>query len=131
MVYPAHIIYSVCQEYRDLAMRDLKEDIMFINKIGTQHLEIGKNCQDYGLEKGRFKLVCDGCSEGEHSEIGAKSYCHLANLGFGINQIFKKLIEIFGQSTSSIKNFLCFTILNVTFLLPLKIKGSRETFSNN
>ena len=87
---------------------------MFVNKIGMQHLEIGMNCQDYGLEMEGFKLVCDGCSEGEHSEIGAKSYCYLAGLGYGINQIFKKLVDIFGQSTTSVKNFLCFTILNVT-----------------
>ena len=99
-VKPTHIIY--------------KEMLMFINKIGTQHLEIGMNCQDYGLEKDGLKLVCDGCSEGEHSEIGAKSYCHLAGLGYGVHQIFKRLIDMFGQSTSSVKNFLCFTILSVT-----------------
>ncbi len=87
---------------------------MVVNKIGMQHLEIGMNCQDYGIEKEGFKLVCDGCSEGEHSEMGAKAYCHLAGFGYDIHQIFKKLVYIFGQSTSSIKNFLCFTILNVT-----------------
>ena len=87
---------------------------MFINKIGTQHLDIGKNCQDYGLEKEGLKLVCDGCSGGEHTEVGAKSYCHLAELGFSIHEIFKKLVDMYGQSSSSIKNFLCFTILSVT-----------------
>ena len=87
---------------------------MFINKIGTQHLDIGKNCQDYGLEKEGLKLVCDGCSGGEHTEVGAKSYCHLAELGFSIHEIFKKLVDMYGQSSSSIKNFLCFTILSAT-----------------
>ena len=99
-VKPTHIIY--------------KEMLMFINKIGTQHHEIGMNCQDYGLEKDGLKLVCDGCSEGDHSEIGAKSYCHLAGLGYGVHQIFKRLVDMFGQSTLSVKNFLCFTILSVT-----------------
>lgn len=86
---------------------------MLVNKIGMQHLEIGMNCQDYGVEAGNKKIVCDGCSEGAHTEVGAKTYCHLANLDFGINQIFKKLVEIFGQSTVSVKNFLCFTILSL------------------
>lgn len=85
---------------------------MYINKIGAQHLETGMNCQDYGFENGRMKVVCDGCSEGNHTEVGAKAYCYLASLGYGIHQIFKKLIDMFGQSTSSIKNFLCFTILS-------------------
>lgn len=87
---------------------------MFVNKIGTQHLEIGMNCQDYGFENDNIKVICDGCSEGSHTEVGAKAYCHLASLGYGIHQIFKKLVDMFGQSTSSVKNFLCFTILTET-----------------
>ena len=54
---------------------------MVVNKIGAQHLDYGRNCQDCGLENETIKLVCDGCSEGEHSEVGAKAYCHLANKG--------------------------------------------------
>ena len=46
---------------------------MFVNKMGAQHLDYGKNCQDYGLEKDCLKVVCDGCSEGAHSEVGAKA----------------------------------------------------------
>lgn len=84
---------------------------MFVNKIGMQHLAYGKNCQDYGLELDNFKLVCDGCSESEHSEVGAKAYCHLAELGHGTEQIFAELIPVFGQSTALIKKYLCFTIL--------------------
>ena len=86
---------------------------MIVNKIGSQHLELGTNCQDFGLEKDNLKLVCDGCSEGEHSEIGAKTYCYLANLGYTTHEIFEKLINMFGQSVTSIKNFLCFTIVSV------------------
>lgn len=86
---------------------------MFVNKIGMQHLEFGKNCQDYGLEQDHLKLVCDGCSESEHSEVGAKAYCHLAGQGYHTRQIFKKLLDIFGQSASSVRDYLCFTILEV------------------
>lgn len=86
---------------------------MIVNKIGAQHLDFGKNCQDFGIENEHRKLVCDGCSESEHSEVGAKAYCHLAELGYGTRQIFKKLTGIFGQSSESVRNYLCFTILDV------------------
>lgn len=84
---------------------------MFINKIGTHHLDRGMNCQDFGYDGNDIRIVCDGCSEGEHTEVGAKAFCYLSSLGYGIHQIFKKLMEMFGQSNSSIKNYLCFTIL--------------------
>jgi len=87
--------------------------IMFVNKIGLQHLEYGRNCQDYGLEKENMKLVCDGCSEGAHSEVGVKMYCHLSALGYSTKQIFKRMTGIFGQSAASIRDYLCFTILKV------------------
>ncbi|MDE7417369.1 MAG: hypothetical protein K2N44_13900 [Lachnospiraceae bacterium] len=86
---------------------------MFVNKIGAQHLAFGRNCQDYGLEKETVKLVCDGCSEGAHSEVGVKMYCHLSELGYSTKQIFKRLTGIFGQSSASIRDYLCFTILKV------------------
>ncbi len=86
---------------------------MFVNKVGAQHLEAGMNCQDYGLQQDRMKLVCDGCSEGAHSEVGVKMYCHLSGLGYSTKQIFKRMVSIFGQSSSSIRDHLCFTILKV------------------
>lgn len=86
---------------------------MFVNKIGAQHLAFGMNCQDYGLEKDTIKLVCDGCSEGRHSEVGVKMYCHLSALGYSTKQIFKRLVSIFGQSAASVRDYLCFTILKV------------------
>lgn len=86
---------------------------MFVNKIGAQHLEFGMNCQDYGLERAYMKLVCDGCSEGAHSEVGVKMYCHLSEQGYSTKQIFRRLISTFGQSVVSIRDYLCFTILKV------------------
>lgn len=74
---------------------------MFVNKMGAQHLDYGKNCQDYGLEKDCLKVVCDGCSEGAHSEVGAKAYCHLAASGYDTEQIFQLLMGIFGQSSET------------------------------
>ena len=91
---------------------------MVINKIGQQHIEYGTNCQDYGFEKNGVKVVCDGCSEGKHSEVGAKTFCHLYQHGELVDQnpvdaIFEKLVEVFGQTSSSIRDYLCFTILMV------------------
>lgn len=84
---------------------------MFINKIGYQHIQLGQNCQDFGLSSQKQKLICDGCSEGSHTEVGAKAFCHLISCGYSINQAFEKLIDLFGQSASTIKHYLCFTIL--------------------
>jgi len=47
---------------------------MFINKIGSEHVTYGKNNQDFGFEWQGFLCVVDGCSEGEHSEVGAKLF---------------------------------------------------------
>lgn len=84
---------------------------MFINKIGYEHIQRGQNCQDFGMVQQKRKLVCDGCSEGSHTEVGAKTFCHLISCGYSINQAFEKLIDIFGQNASTIKHYLCFTIL--------------------
>ena len=86
---------------------------MFVNKIGAEHLTMGKNCQDYGLEKEGIKLVCDGCSEGKHSEVGAKIFSYLYSQGLSINEIFRKMVDIFSDNSETIKNFLCFTIMSV------------------
>lgn len=51
---------------------------MFINKMGYMHWEMLKNCQDYGFELNKVKCVVDGCSEGMHSEVGAKLFCSFA-----------------------------------------------------
>lgn len=95
---------------------------MFVNKIGTQHIEFGTNCQDFGIinkinENSMFKMVCDGCSEGLHSEVGAKLFTHLIskkeNMEVTWDKIFKNIINLIGDSASSIKDFLCFTVLYV------------------
>lgn len=93
---------------------------MIVNKIGQQHIDYGTNCQDYGIEKNGVKIVCDGCSEGKHSEVGAKTFCHLMehwrfkdlkqNL---IEALFLKMVEMFGQTPATVRDFLCFTILLV------------------
>lgn len=87
---------------------------MFINKIGQEHITMGMNCQDYGYEDELNKIVCDGCSEGLHTEVGAKTFCHLFPIERTVVGIFDKwLFPIFGKSNKSIRDFLCFTILHV------------------
>lgn len=94
---------------------------MFINKIGQQHLEYGLNCQDAGLLKDKIKIVCDGCSEGKNSEVGAKLFCHLYDVfnlkqyGViqGIANAFTILAPMFNQTSETVKNYICFTILIV------------------
>lgn len=94
---------------------------MVINKIGQQHIDFGTNCQDYGFENLLNKVVCDGCSEGLHSEVGAKAFSHLfsrysyeSDTSFASQIIFDRyLLNVFGQTDKSIKNYLCFTIMRV------------------
>ena len=83
---------------------------MFINKIGMEHLETGTNCQDYGYDGEGLSIVCDGCSEGKHSEVGAKLYCYLATIDCG-EWAFDVLAELFGKDINALKNFLSFTVL--------------------
>lgn len=87
---------------------------MFINKIGMEHLESGMNCQDYGRDGDGWAVVCDGCSEGKHSEVGAKLYCHLIdNWKFPFENI-KKMIELIGNEPKTLRDYLSFTILELS-----------------
>lgn len=87
---------------------------MFINKIGMEHLEIGMNCQDYGFVGERSSYVCDGCSEGKHSEVGAKLFCHLKQrLDYDVNDIFSMMIDVIGKEPKHLRDFLSFTILRL------------------
>lgn len=87
---------------------------MFINKIGMEHLESGMNCQDYGFEGDVLSIVCDGCSEGKHSEVGAKLYCLLMSRdGYFPEKTFSDLIPIIGKRLQDMKDYMSFTILNL------------------
>lgn len=87
---------------------------MFINKIGMEHLESGMNCQDYGFEGDRFSVVCDGCSEGKHSEVGAKIFCYLKKeRDMTTDQSFASAIKLFGDYPSVLKDYMSFTVLEL------------------
>lgn len=93
---------------------------MFINKIGMEHLEIGMNCQDYGFEGERESVICDGCSEGKHSEVGAKLYSLLRSQNEitspTTTAIFNKIVyNLLGDDPIILKNYMCFTILNLLY----------------
>lgn len=87
---------------------------MFINKIGMEHLKIGMNCQDYGFVGERSSYVCDGCSEGKHSEVGAKLFCHLKQrTDYDATDIFSMMIDVIGGNPNWKRDFLSFTILRL------------------
>lgn len=50
---------------------------MFVSKMGKYHVDSLTNCQDAGFESPTIKCLTDGCSEGRHSEVGAKLFCHI------------------------------------------------------
>ena len=88
---------------------------MFINKMGYEHKESGVNCQDYGYENFIDSCICDGCSEGKHSEVGAKLYCFLRNNFLRDDrQLFYFLCGLFGTGIEALKDYLSFTILHLT-----------------
>lgn len=88
---------------------------MFINKIGMEHVESGMNCQDYGKEGDGCAVICDGCSEGKHSEVGAKLFCHMTqNSDFSIDFIFRRMMDVTSRKLADLRNFLSFTILQLT-----------------
>ena len=101
---------------------------MFVNKIGKDHIEIGKNNQDYGFElKNIFsKLVCDGCSEGHSTEVGAKLFSYVLEKYYEISNadVITTIKECFDYATAcfdivsmsheTIRDFLCFTVLHAS-----------------
>ena len=86
---------------------------MFINKIGMEHLESGMNCQDYGFQGDRVAVVCDGCSEGKHSEVGAKMFCFLTQEGAVISAAFDRIVNFFGYNPITLRNYASFTTLKL------------------
>jgi hypothetical protein len=86
------------------------------------------NNQDYGLYTDNIRLVCDGCSEGKHSEVGVKlftqHYQKLLDMNFSSyvyilakeRYIEKLWREIFSLNVQSALDNLCFTILQVVKL---------------
>lgn len=95
---------------------------MFINKIGYEHIEIGKNNQDFGFYKPNDKCVVDGCSEGAHSEVGSKLYClyrQFESVGNAYVSVLEAVANdmvsnrLKASKASLIRDYACFTILNV------------------
>lgn len=97
---------------------------MFINKIGFEHLESGMNCQDYGFIGEHSSYVCDGCSEGKHSEVGVKLFCHLLKSQYqccsneknyiDINEAFSRIIRLIGDNPLWKRDYMSFTILRLS-----------------
>lgn len=127
---------------------------MVASKIGNYHITHGINCQDFGFEYATksgitFKVVCDGCSDGAHSEVGAKLFCKMfeqyikANTNFDIADNYleaflenfdmkkwlnltaamciQKITDFFDPDKfdQDIKDYCCFTILIAVIYKPL------------
>ncbi len=99
---------------------------MDVLKMGSGHRAAGINCQDaIGRYKDIVKIVCDGCSEGIHSEIGSTLFCKkfiekyqmFFEMGKDIDVksliyvVMDELVESFGNTLNDIKNYLSFTTI--------------------
>lgn len=95
--------------------------------MGSYHIERGINNQDYGCEIKNVICICDGCSEGLHSEVGAKLFIkkfrsfitnnetetHLINemdIHMVFDDVFRILVEK-NTCANDIRNYMCFTIM--------------------
>ena len=94
---------------------------MIIVKPGAYHTEYGLNCQDAAVEfnvvdnefgNSYVKCIVDGCSEGEHSEVGAQLFCLMRKQGRGIKDIFNEMNKLFLNPADKL-NYMLFTILQV------------------
>ena len=86
---------------------------MLVVKMGKEHIDNGTNCQDFAIEKDNFKLIVDGCSSCQNSEIGAKLFCHLLpKCNYDIRRTFGVLRALY-DTDKELKENLLFTILMV------------------
>jgi len=102
---------------------------MNVLKMGFSHREGSINCQDAtGMYDNYFKVVCDGCSEGKHSEIGAKLFCKMIvdkyanfmrkgkkyiDIPALMMTVMDELVQLIGDDPDDIKDYLSFTTLVV------------------
>jgi len=103
---------------------------MQVLKMGFSHAEIGMNCQDAVVKsdimKSGLKIVCDGCSEGKHSEVGANLFCQIfaqkyedffllgkknIDIPALMYAVIDELFQLIGNNPQTIKDFLSFTSL--------------------
>lgn len=100
---------------------------MNILKMGSDHIFYGINCQDATLNNENIKVLCDGCSEGKHSEVGAKLFCKMLETNYNnavkneevictyklINDTMAQVLRVTGMSLEEIKNYALFTIFTL------------------
>lgn len=104
---------------------------MNILKIGKAHIDVGTNCQDaISRYEDELKIICDGCSGGTHSEVGAKlfvklfteKYKYFASKGkyiinerSGVERLIQStmddIVKFVGNDIKTILDYLCFTIV--------------------
>jgi hypothetical protein len=87
---------------------------MIINKMGYAHMEKGLNCQDYFFSTDWHFGVLDGCSEGKHSEVGAKLFAkyYKDTVGLPLPYVtYWKVLNAVGVDPEDILDYGSFTIL--------------------
>lgn len=95
-----------------------------VNKIGCDHLACSKNNQDYFFVSDNLKMVFDGCSAGENSEVGSILFSSLFKeiekekqqdfnaFVENVDSVFKRLLSL-SDDIKFIFNKYCFTIVAV------------------
>ncbi len=95
---------------------------MFINKIGQSHLDYGINNQDSGFDDNNLKCVVDGCSEGKHSEVGAKLFCYDFKK-------FKNMFDSFSRIVFFVRDIDIIDYMLFTVLISIEHEDYFEVFT--
>lgn len=94
---------------------------MIINKIGSEHISNNINNQDTYMVYKSVSVVCDGCSAGKHSEVGAKLFClrlrdwleyncnSYSDVMYCVHKSMREVVEFVGKRNAL--DYLCFTIM--------------------
>jgi len=96
---------------------------LIVSKVGSDHLYVGKNKQDFAFAMPGIKVVLDGCGSTSFPEVGVTLFAQLLasyqlkyeltedNFVETVDKIFDKMINIVPLSDEFLINNLCFTIL--------------------
>lgn len=102
----------------------MNDKVVVVNKLGSDHFDASKNNQDYFFKSDKLKMVFDGCSDCENSEVGVKLFASLFSemkkekgedpeaFESNVQHVFERMLSL-SNNINFIFNNYCFTIVAV------------------
>lgn len=91
----------------------MQNKTVVVNKLGCDHFDSSKNNQDYFFVSDKLKMVFDGCSSGENSEVGAILFSSLFSQ---IEKEKQEECEAFKENVDSVFNRLLSLSSDINFI---------------